>query len=463
MAYRNLAKFVIHLWPWVEKDPYVDGWHVEAICEHLEAVSRGEIRRLLINMPPRHMKSLAVSVFWPAWDWLHHPSRRFLYSSYAHSLSVRDSVKCRRLLQSPEYQAMIKKHVPQFELMGDQNTKIRFDNSYNGYRLATSVDGATTGEGGDIIVIDDPHNVQEGESEADRKNVLTWWDEAMSTRLNNTRTGSYVVVGQRVHEDDLSGHILEREKRDWVHLCLPARYEGENRIHNSPLNWTDPRTQDGEVLWPERIPDEVLGKLEITLGSYGTACQLQQSPSPREGGMFKVECLKRIKAFDRSAVLQSVRYWDKAATEGAGAYSASCLMHRLRSGLIVIEHVSRGQWSTFRREAMIKSQASIDGPNVSIYIEQEPGSGGKDSAAFTVVNLAGYAIHADRASQDKVRRAEPLACQVEAGVVCLVEGEWNQPFIDELRLFPKGKYKDQTDAATGGFNRLTLRKTGGVW
>ena len=157
--------------------PFVPGWHIDAIIEHLEAVTRGQIRNLLINVPPRHMKSLLVSVFWPAWEWIQHPERRWLYSSYAASLSIRDSVKCRRLIESPWYQS---RWGDRFALTSDQNTKTRFDNNRSGYRIATSVGGAVTGEGGDRIVCDDPHNVDEVESDSVRKATIDWWDVAMS-------------------------------------------------------------------------------------------------------------------------------------------------------------------------------------------------------------------------------------------------------------------------------------------
>lgn len=220
-AEQSLHEFVQQAWHVLEPTTkYIDGWHIQAICEHLQAVSDGQIRDLLINVPPRHMKSLTVAVFWPCWVWLRDPQRRWLYSSYAQRLSTRDSLKCRRLIQSPWYQ---RNWGDRFQLTGDQNEKTRFENDRTGVRLATSVNGSNTGEGAEIIVCDDPHNVRERESEIKREAVLTWWDEVMSTRLNNPKTGARVIVMQRLHERDLSGHVLE--KGGWEHLCLPAEYE----------------------------------------------------------------------------------------------------------------------------------------------------------------------------------------------------------------------------------------------
>ena len=259
---------------------FVPGFHIDAIVEHLEAVSYGQIRNLIINVPPRHMKSLLVSVFWPAWEWTRWPERRWLYSSYAASLSIRDSVKCRRLIESPWYQSRWG-HV--FSLTSDQNAKMRFDNNRSGYRLSTSVGGSVTGEGGDRIVCDDPHKVDDVESDTSRKAALDWWDVAMSTRVNDPKTSAMVIVMQRCHQRDLSGHLLE--KGNFEHLCLPAEYEGPGRI--TSIGYCDPRTELGELLWPERFGPKEIEELKINLGSYASAGQLQQRPSPAGGGIFK--------------------------------------------------------------------------------------------------------------------------------------------------------------------------------
>src|SRR5215475_1548804 len=281
LASRSLAEFVRQAWVVVEPStPFVPGWHIDAIIEHLEAVTAGQIRNLLINVPPRHMKSLLVAVFWPGWEWTRWPERRWLYSSYSAQLSIRDSVKCRRLIESPWYQA---RWADRFALTSDQNTKGRFDNNRSGYRLSTSVGGAATGEGGDRIVCDDPHNVQEAESDSVRKATLDWWDVVMSTRVNDPRTAAMVVVMQRCHQQDLSGHLLEQG--GWEHLCLPAEYEGPRSA--TSIGFVDPRKEHGELLWADRFGRPEIDSLKRSLGSYAAAGQLQQRPSPVEGGMIK--------------------------------------------------------------------------------------------------------------------------------------------------------------------------------
>jgi hypothetical protein len=280
-AVRSLREFVRQAWPVVEPStPFVPGFHIDAIIEHLEAVTHGQIRNLLINVPPRHMKSLLVSVFWPAWEWIVHPERRWLYSSYAASLSIRDSVKFRRLIESTWYQS---RWGDRFDLTSDQNTKVRVDNSRSGYRIATSVGGSATGEGGDRIICDDPHNVQEVESDTVRKGTLDWFDIVMSTRVNDPKTSAMVVVMQRCHQQDLSGHLLEQG--GWEHLCLPAEYEGATC--KTSIGFCDPRKEMGELLWKERYGTPEIEDLKRRLGSYAAAGQLQQRPSPLGGGILK--------------------------------------------------------------------------------------------------------------------------------------------------------------------------------
>jgi len=296
---QQLFKFVERAWKVLEpQTDFVEGFHIEAICDHLEAVTRGKIQNLLINIPPRHMKSLTVSVFWPVWEWIANPHRRWLFASYAMSLSVRDSVRCRRLIESPWFQSNWGKN---FRLTSDQNTKQRFDNDKGGCRLAVSVGSAATGEGGDRVVVDDPHNVTERESDAIRRATLDWWDQTMCTRLNDPKTGARVIVMQRVHEKDLSGHVIEQG--GYVHLCLPAEYESSRRC-STILDWSDTRTTEGELLWPKRISQSEIADFKLRLGPSGYAGQFQQRPTPAGGARFRQEWFRY--------------FWSDAETRGHG-------------------------------------------------------------------------------------------------------------------------------------------------
>lgn len=481
LSYRTMRHFVRYAWPAIEgRKPFISGWHIDCICEHLEAVFHRDLTRLIINIPPRHMKSTSASVAFPAWCWLHDPAEQFLLASYAHNLSIRDNVKCRRIIQSRFYQSLLDLAADRspevfyhgrLELEGDQNAKERYQNNYTGYRLATSVDGAATGEGGSIILIDDANNIKDTESETKRNAVNVWFDEVMQTRLNDPSNDAFVIIQQRTHESDLTGHILETYGDEYTHLVLPARFEHEKPVsigfHGLP--WWDEREEVGEPLWPERFSDKVLTSLEKVLGPYAAAGQLQQRPSPRKGSMFDSSEFVVTKADLGNKVVRRVRYWDKAGTDSKknknAAYTAGVLVAKLRNGRFWIEDVVRGQWNATERERRIRQTAEMDGQSVRIFIEQEPGSGGKESAEISIRGLAGFIIKADRPTGDKAVRAEPFSIQVNGGNVYVKDAEWTQDFIGEFTNFPVGKFKDQVDSASAGFNKLALSKgmQGVVW
>jgi predicted phage terminase large subunit-like protein len=445
----SLYDFVSEAWKVVEPGTrYVSSWHIKAICEHLEACTRGEIRRLIINIPPRSMKSRLVSVFWPAWVWISRPHTRWLFASYAHHLSLRDSLHCRDVIQSAWYQ---KNWGRLFQLREDQNQKTRFDNDKTGFRFANSTGGVGTGEGGDFIVADDPHNVIEAESDVQRQAVLHWWDQSMSTRGNDPRTVCHVVVMQRLHENDLAGHLLEQG--GYEHLCLPMEFEPGRRCVTS-RGWKDPRKREDELLCPKRFGRAEVDELKRRLGLYGTAGQLQQRPAPLDGGLFQRSWFRIVAAAPTRGHLQRVRYWDLAASV-EGDYTCGVLMSRDQEGTFYIEDVRRGRWSPAERDDRILRTAKLDGHGVQIVLEQEPGSAGKSVTDYLGRRLAGHIIAADRPTGSKEVRAQPLAGQCGIGNVCLVQGEWNAAYLDELCIFPNGRYDDQVDASSGAFARLT--------
>ena len=449
---RSLPDFVRAAWPIVEPGtPFVDGWHLQAICEHLEAAGRGEIRNLIINIPPRHMKSLLTSVFWFCWTWTFRPESRWLCSSYGENLAIRDSLKCRRIIESPWYR---QRWGDAFQLTGDQNQKTRFENDRTGYRLATGVGGGATGEGGDIILVDDPMKALDAMSAAEQERVIDWWNTTMSTRGNNPDTVVKVVIMQRLHEQDLTGHLLERAS-GYEHLCLPAEYEPTERV--TGIGWRDPRTEPGELLWPERFSASAVASLKAELGSYAAAGQLQQRPAPLEGGLFKRNWFEVVRAAPVNA--RRVRYWDKAGSQDKGDYTAGALVARDGDGVYYIEDMVRGQWTALERERIIAQTAEMDRANygnVAIYIEQEPGSGGKESAEATIRSLAGHVVYAERVTGDKVTRAMPFSAQCEGRNVRLVAGLWVPAFLDEVTVFPNGANDDQVDSSAGGFNKLAI-------
>ena len=456
-AEQSLSDFIRIGWPYIDPADYIENWHIDALSEHLEAVANGEIRRLIINVPPRHMKSLSTSVAFPAWVWaqrkrskLTGPQVGFLSMSYAQSLSVRDNVKCRRLIDSPWYQAGWGNR---FKLTTDQNTKIRFENDCGGYRLASSVDGSGTGEGGDIIVIDDAVSAADALSPVVREAANEWFDNTMSTRLNDPKTGAYVMVMQRLHQSDLVGHVLERQPDEWTVLCLPARYE-----HDHPHVYIgDKRTTDGELLWPARVDEAEIVKLERALGSYGAAGQLQQRPAPREGGMFKRSWFSIVPA--APAGLSMVRGWDLAGTvaiKGSDPdWTVGVKLGKSIDGFIYILDVVRFRGSPAEVERTILNTAQQDTKTCAIQLPQDPGQAGKAQAGTLTRLLSGFNVHTERPTGPKEVRAAPFAAQCEVGNVKLVDGPWINAFFDEIELFPYGNHDDQVDAAADAFNAVS--------
>jgi predicted phage terminase large subunit-like protein len=462
----SLAEFIRIGWPNIDPADFIANWHIDAISEHLEGVTNGDIRRLIINIPPRHMKSLSCSVAWPAWTWaqerrsaLSGPSVGFLATSYAQSLSIRDNVKCRRLVESAWYQ---RRWGSRFQLTGDQNTKIRFENDQGGYRLASSVDGTATGDGGDIIIIDDPISARDALSPTVRQGANEWFDNTMSTRLNNPKTGAYVVIMQRLHEEDLVGHLLDRGD-DWTHLCLPARYE-----HDHPAVWArDPRKESGvELLWPTRMGESEVKKIETALGSYGAAGQLQQRPAPREGGMFKRAWFSVVDAAP-AGLTTTVRDWDLAGTVAKPGsdpdWTVGLKMGRDTSGFHYILDIKRFRGSPHEVEQTLLTTAQQDGANTTVSLKQDPGQAGKAQVQALTRMLAGFIVKQSSETGSKETRAAPFAAQCEAGNVRLVRGDWNNAFLDEIEVFPFGRHDDQADAAASAFNVLAANSGPAAW
>ena len=444
-AEEHLKEFMTQAWPVMEPGtPYIHGWHIDAICEHLEAVVRGEIRDLLINMPPRHCKTLLVSVAFPCWLWTRQPSAKFLFASYAQQLSIRDSVACRRLLMSQWYQ---RNWAQSFSLTADQNVKQRFENDKRGYRLATSVGGQLTGEGGDYIIADDPHNVKDAESDAVRTGTLEWWDKAMSTRLNNPKTGHKIIVMQRVHQDDLAGHVVEQG--GYYHLCLPARYEGQKT--HWIIGWQDPRKKEGELLWPERFGEPEVQKLERALGSYAAAAQLQQRPTPAEGGIFKKSWCRTYS--DRPQFIRVVESWDTATSDQElAAFSVGTVWGETATGDFYLIHVERGRYTFPKLKATVRVlHTKFNGCAVLV----EDKSSGRQVCQELGRGKRIPILPVKVGKQDKIARALTVSPLVESGHVYLPENApWLAAYMEEMLNFPNSKYKDQVDSTTQALNYL---------
>ncbi len=452
---RSLAEFAKRVWHILEPStPLKWGWALDAICAHLEAVTRGEITRLLMNVPPGTMKSLLTGVIWPAWEWgpRGQPQTRIIGTAHKQDLAIRDAMKCRRLIQSKWYQTRWP-----VALQSDNNAKLRFENTSTGFREAMAFT-SMTGARGDRVILDDPLSADDANSDAALMAAELSFLEALPTRVNNDRS-AIVVIMQRLHERDTSGLILSKGL-PYVHLCLPMRYDPSRRCETA---WfTDPRTRDGELLFPERFPEVQVAELEKTLGSYASAGQLQQRPAPRGGGLFKRHWFDTVDALPTGC--RFVRGWDLAATEDASAAAtAGVLMARAPDGRFIIVDVVREQLSPAGVQDLLRRTAAQDDAaygSVRGSIPQDPGQAGKSQVKFLLTQtLLGRDYHASPETGDKETRALPLAAQAEAGNVAILKGPWNAGFLDEISTFPVGKWKDQVDAATRAFSELVEQKS----
>jgi predicted phage terminase large subunit-like protein len=457
---RRDFSFFFRNFAWPALNPgvrYRHNWHVDAIAEHLTAIHTGQIKRLIINMPFRMLKTTLCSVAFPAWEWIDRPELHFLTSSYAINLSTRDAVDSRRIIESQAYQ---RAYGHRFRMADDQNQKTRYENDRRGQRVVTSTDSAGTGFGGNRIIIDDPISAREATSEPALKSSVDWWKGTGVTRLNDPMNDAILLVHQRLAQEDLSGYILLNEPEKWDHLVLPMRYEREHTKTTS-IGWKDPRTRDGELLHPDRLDDGAVTSLEKTMGDYHAQAQLQQRPDKSGGLQFKVEKLKFVAAAPNG--VRWVRGWDFAGTEDAKkgkaestqAYTAAVKVgYDPNTKEWYVGHSWRERIDAGVLVDNIKLMTKSDGTGVEVDFPQDPGQAGKQQAIYIAKELAGYPVSYSTETGDKATRATPFSSQVNAGNVSLVIGDWNAAYVEELRGFPGAAIKDQVDASSRAFNKI---------
>lgn len=481
-AQKSLRQFIKSAWGIVEPSrPCVWNWHIDAVCEHLEAVSKRQIRKLIINIPRRHMKSLAVSVFWPAWEWTQKPETRWLFASHSLSLCVRDSRHCRQIIESSWYQSL---WPGSFELLSDQNQKTYFENNHQGFRLCRSVGASAIGQGGDIVVGDDPHDPEQVQSEVQRQSVLDWWDGVMASSVTDPDKSAHVVIMQRVHHQDLTGHLIEQGGYEL--LCLPSEYIPERRCVTG-IGFGDPRRDRGELLFPERFQTDYIEDQKVRLGSYKFAGQHQQNPSPQEGGLAKrhwwgfwhypgtplpapsfqladgsfQECrciplpVVGENGNSRPHLDKIIQSWDMAFKTGGsyvvgqviGAKGANrFLLDQVRKQIDFAETLEAVRQLTNKwpdaKEKLVEDKAN--GPAVVSALRQEIGG------IIEVEPQGG-----------KEARAQAVLPGIESGNVYLPHpaiAPWVKDYIEEWAAAPNGDYWDQIDATSQALTRLQQRK-----
>lgn len=486
----SLYEFVKYAWPQLHPSTALtEGWVLEVMCEHLQAVTDGQITRLLINVPPGTAKSMLVSVFWPAWEWGPRgmSNMQYIGASYDKRLSTRDMMYMRDLVSSKWYQDRWP-----IEWKDDDRGKEKYSNTKRGFRYATSTGAGLTGWRGQRFIIDDPHSVLLAESDAERSTARFWFTETTPTRFTDPKRPVYVVIMQRLHSEDISGIIIEglMEDQDWTVLILPMEFEPKYAAYSPVMSpygrhWMkrvkddgdpcpyfipaskqddesrllylqDPRTEQDELLFPERFSKKSVDDLKVQLmlegGDFATACQLQQRPVPREGGMFKID---KIQLIDASLEGATIRGWDLAASKDkTSPWTIGAKLTLTHDGRICIDHVVRirGDADEVRSTILITAQA--DSADVPQDIPQDPGQAGKAQVAQFAKDLQGFDCRFSPESGSKEQRAEPLAAQCNAGNLCMVRGPWNDMVLAELGLFPGSKFKDIVDALSRAYHGL---------
>lgn len=472
-AEESLLEFIRQHWHILEPGcEFVSGWAIEGLCEHLEAVTRGEILRFMANVPPGFMKSLTFNVFWPAWEWgpKKMPWYRYVTASYSEDLTFRDNRKLMQLCSAPEYRAKWG-HVFDFEKTGEA----LLTNNRTGFSRATSVAGVGTGERGDRFKIDDPHNVKDIPSDAKRKAALQWVSESVPTRINDPQRSAILCAMQRVHEEDVAALL---KSLGFTVYEIPMEYEPGRKCKTyitvngvKKLFWQDPRKKEGELAFPERYPRDYLDNILKPAmmaegGDYAVTAQLQQRPTPRGGAMFKREWFEgRMVSEVPEPITKRVRAWDLAgSTRKRSARTSTTRMSRGKSGKIYIEHnfAFRGSPGDVEGKVHALAQADKDAQlRVKHIIPQDPGQAGKSQVKqYSTGPLAGFDFKFERegALGDKESRAGPFAAQCEYGNVYIVEGEWNKEFLNELCSFPVGRYRDRVDSTSLAYLNLVERE-----
>lgn len=418
--------------------------HCRLLIDVLERVASGEIKRLLVQLPPRHSKSELFTRLFPAYYLKRNPSHFVGLNSYSADLAYTLSRAARE------------NYIQCGGIVKDDAAAVKhWETPEGGGLWAAGVGGSITGKGANLALIDDPlKNSEEADSEIIREKQKEWYRSTFHTRLEPD--AAIIVIQTRWHEDDLTGWLLSEEHAEtsepekWHIVCLPAIAEPVSGFPDTCSIEPDFR-EEGEALCPERYDEAALRRIRAK-GERNFEALYQQHPTSREGLFFHVTQIKFVDAAPVEG--RRVRGWDKAGTQGDGDYTAGIKMLKANDGLFYIEDVVRGQWNTADRDKQIRQIAELDSRSVKQVGEQEPGSGGKESAENFIRLLAGFPVVTEKVSGSKESRADPFSSQVNAGNVRVVRGPWNKDYIEELRTFSHGKHDDQVDASSLAFNEL---------
>ena len=483
----NFATFFKCAWRHLDPADFQDNWHIHEIAAAAERIVTGECRRMIVNQPPRTSKSTLLAVAFPAWVWIQSekgplsgPHVQFMYASYGQALSFNHSALCRKLILSPWFQ---KHWSNRFRLLDDRNAIGYFENDNGGCRIATSVGAAVTGFGADVIGIDDPANTQDVNSAADRQAVINWYTQSLSTRLNNPKTGAMLLVQQRQHREDLTGYLLDNEPEMWEHRVFRMRYESNPFLEYDPRGYDEDgdmlagdamKEAEGSLLWPERIPEDEVAKLEKTLGSFGAAGQLQQRPMTKGGGYIRDEHWQVFPPPDQAQdwVKDGVQCWppfefvlasaDLALSEKDTAdYSAMTiwgLWHdKTGAPKILLMHAWHDRLSFNPMITRIGNNCRKFKPDV-LLIEAKAAGISAAQEIQRVYGSAGWTTQLVNPRGDKVSRVIAIQGLFEEKLIGAPDKAWAQLVIDECSDFPAGKNDDLVDSTSQAL--LYLRTQG---
>ena len=439
-------------------DSMVENWHIEYVCNKVQSkvqkVLDGEVRdkHLIINVPPRTLKSELVNVFLSVWIWINDDSKKFISTSYASRLSTKHSKNARRIITSDWF----KQHYPHIQITQGENTQTEFTTPNGGNRYSTSTGGVVTGIGGDVIVIDDPQDPEEARSDKKRESANEYFTQTLSPRLDDPEVGLFIIIMQRLHELDLTGYLLETEPEEWEHICLPAELT-DNVIPSDLKDF-----YEENKLFPQRLTEKVLNAFKKRLGSYGYAGQMLQLPSPAEGGMLKRDWFEVINELpkdknDNPIQLSWNFFLDTAYTDKTYNDATSMLAAAYHEEKVYIRNVEAVRLEFPELVKKIQEFVHANGYTNRSRIHIEPKASGKSIVQQLKRNTGLNVIEDKPPTQDKVSRVNSISPIIEAGRVKLLNGRYIDSFLNECAAFPNATHDDQVDTLVMAVDKFTVR------
>lgn len=448
---KYLPFFIHSAWKIIEPQNELEwNWHHELICEYLQLAYERKIKRLVINLPPRHLKSIIVSVLFPIWCWVKNPRIRFLFSSYSESLSTKHSKDRRDVLESEWFRF----HWNKIKLATDQNVKTEFMNNFRGHMIATSMLGTVTGKGGEIIIIDDPQDPKTAESQSMRQSIIDAYNRSFITRINTNAAGVLILIMQRLHVDDLTAHVLRsypNKQINWTHISLPA-IAGRDEEIIFPISKRKIIRKEGEPLFKERESLKDLEEKKMLMGSYAFSAQYQQSPIPKSGGLIKRHWWKFYITMP-SEFDELIQSWDCSFKDTPSSdFVCGLVWGRIGSKKYLLDAVH--ERLDFPSTILKIKTLSSKWPKATLKIIEEAANGRAviDTLSREISGIVSY-----RPTSSKIARLNAVSPEIESGNVFIPDpsiASWVHDYLIEFDTFPNGKFDDMVDATTQALIRF---------